>query len=182
MTLGKQRTGIMRATKEQATVPQAIEYLPRFHGPGRKRSPTKRMRMAIGIVKDLETHQSVSNKPSSLCIRKKNISDKTHVNAAIPPIENSAPTARLPPKISVKRKIPITAFPHTALTGVLVYGLTTFQMLLPGKTPSRAYANVTLLAASMQPCPILNPAITVSARIHSAIFCVMHCIRYAAKG
>ena len=61
----------MRATKEQAIVPQAIEYLPKFHGPGRKRSPTKRTRMAMGIVKELETHESISKERLIPIIQKK---------------------------------------------------------------------------------------------------------------
>ena len=53
MTLGKQRIGIIKETKAHAIVPIAIEYLPKFHGPGLKRFPTKKTRMKMGMVKAL---------------------------------------------------------------------------------------------------------------------------------
>lgn len=53
VTLGKHRIGIMRATKLQPIVPMTTEYFPRFHGPGLKRSPTRKTRMKMGMVKAL---------------------------------------------------------------------------------------------------------------------------------
>jgi hypothetical protein len=53
VTLGKHRIGIMSKTKIHATLPIALEYFPRFHGPGLKRLPTKKTRMKIGMVNAL---------------------------------------------------------------------------------------------------------------------------------
>jgi len=46
----------MSATNADATVPIGMENLPRFQGPGRKRLPTKKTRMKIGIVNALHLH------------------------------------------------------------------------------------------------------------------------------
>lgn len=43
----------MSATKADAMTPMGMENFPRFQGPGRKRFPTKKTRMKMGIVKAL---------------------------------------------------------------------------------------------------------------------------------
>lgn len=43
--------GTMTMTKAQPTTPMGIENLPRCQGPLRNLSPTKKMRMKIGITK-----------------------------------------------------------------------------------------------------------------------------------
>ena len=53
VTLGKHRIGTMRMTNADATKPMGSDNLPRFQGPGRKRLPTKKTRMKIGVVKAL---------------------------------------------------------------------------------------------------------------------------------
>jgi hypothetical protein len=64
VTLGKQRIGIMSKTKAHATLPMALEYFPRFQGPGLKRLPTKKTRMKIGMVNAL-SHISRAITPCS---------------------------------------------------------------------------------------------------------------------
>lgn len=56
VTLGKQRMGTMRMTKAEAMTPTGILYLPRFQGPARKRLPTKKTRMKMGVVKARYKH------------------------------------------------------------------------------------------------------------------------------
>lgn len=51
--LGKHRIGIISKTNPHATLPIALEYFPRFQGPGLKRFPTRKTRMKIGIVNAL---------------------------------------------------------------------------------------------------------------------------------
>lgn len=98
VTLGSIRIGTINVTKAQANVPIGILAGPRFHGPGLKRSPTKKTRIAIGIVKATK--------------------------AATAPIENKAPAASGPPKMRRSITIPIMVLNQTALTGVRVCRLT----------------------------------------------------------
>ena len=60
------------------------------------------------------------------------------IYAAMAPTENKAPMVSVPPKMRRSMMQPITTLNHTALTGVLVYGLTLLYHFEPGKTPSRA--------------------------------------------
>lgn len=53
VTLGKQRMGTMSMTNAEAMVPMGIEKRPRFQGPGRKRLPTRKTRIKMGMVKAL---------------------------------------------------------------------------------------------------------------------------------
>lgn len=110
--LGSIRIGTMRTTKAHEAPPMNMLYLPRFQGPGLNRSPTKNTRIDIGIVKA--------------------------TNAAIAPIENKAPTARGPPKISKVIRIPTHVLNQTAFTGVSVVLLTRLIQEEPGRQPSRA--------------------------------------------
>lgn len=48
----------MRATKALAMQPMGILKTPKFHGPGRKRLPTKKTRMKIGVVKATKAAQA----------------------------------------------------------------------------------------------------------------------------
>jgi hypothetical protein len=52
--LGKHNIGTMSATNTDASAPMGIDTLPRFHGPGRNRLPTKKTRMNIGMVNALQ--------------------------------------------------------------------------------------------------------------------------------
>ena len=61
VTLGKQSIGTMSMTKAEAMMPMGMEKCPRFQGPGRKRLPTKKTRMKIGVVKALTLLDSVFN-------------------------------------------------------------------------------------------------------------------------
>lgn len=123
VTLGKQRIGTINKTKAHAETPIGILALPRFHGPGRNLLPTKKTLIKIGRVKATK--------------------------AAMAPIENRAPTARSPPKISRVMTMPIIALNQTALTGVLVWRLTFLIMRERGpKQSSLAYAKVTREAAT----------------------------------
>lgn len=90
--LGSIKIGTMMTTNAQETPPTYMLYLPRFHGPGLNRSPAKNTRIDIGIVKA--------------------------TNAATAPIENRAPTAKGPPKISNVIRIPMHVLNQTAFTGV----------------------------------------------------------------
>lgn len=123
VTLGKHRMGTINATKAHADAPIGKLALPRFHGPGRNLLPTKNTLMKTGRAK--------ATKP------------------AIAPIENRAPTARSPPKMSRVMRIPIVALNQTALTGVLVCRLTCLMVPERGpKQSSLAYAKVTREAAT----------------------------------
>jgi hypothetical protein len=42
--------GTMRSTKAEATTPIGTLKRPRFQGPGRKREPTKKTRIKIGVI------------------------------------------------------------------------------------------------------------------------------------
>lgn len=71
-------------------------------------------------------------------------------NAAIAPIENRAPAASSPPKISTAMAMPTAVLNHTALTGVRVWRFTRLVTLDSGpKQSSREYANVTREAATL---------------------------------
>jgi hypothetical protein len=59
VTLGKHIIGIISKTKAHPTMPTALEYFPKFQGPGRNLSLTKKTRIKIGIVKALH-HVSIS--------------------------------------------------------------------------------------------------------------------------
>lgn len=85
----------MSTTNAQAAAPMGREYRPRFHGPGRKRFPTRKTRMKIGIV--------------------------NATKAATAAMLKIALMAYVPPKISRVRRIPIAVLNQTALTGVLVW-------------------------------------------------------------
>jgi hypothetical protein len=50
---GRHKIGTMSATKADAITPIGIENFPRCHGPGRKRLPTKKTRMKMGMVNAL---------------------------------------------------------------------------------------------------------------------------------
>jgi hypothetical protein len=141
---GKQRIGVITRMKEQAIMPIGLLNFPKCHGPRRKRLPTKNVLMKIGIVKA--------------------------TYAAIAPTENIAPIATGPPNIKQSKQIPTLVLNQTAFTGVYVYLLTLLIQKDIGKHPSRAYAKVTLDAATMQPCPILKPQQIVMARTASAVF------------
>lgn len=127
--------GTINATNADATNPMDMLNLPRFHGPGLNLFPTKKTRMKIGVVKATK--------------------------AAHAPMLKIAPMVRLPPNINKSSKHPIPVLSQTALTGVRVCTLTCFQRFDKGKQSSRAYANVTLEAAIIQPWPIANPAMIV---------------------
>ena len=142
VTLGKHRMGTMSMTNAEATMPVGMEKRPRFHGPGRKRLPTKKTRMKIGVVKALVVLALPSLKTDPV---------ETYTKAAMAPMLNSAPIAISPPKMSSKQAMPTAQFNHTAFTGVCVCLLTLLQILLSGKQSSRAYAKVTRLAAIMHP-------------------------------
>ena len=51
VVVGNIRIGTINATNAQAAHPIGRLNRPKFHGPGRKRFPTKNTRMKIGIVK-----------------------------------------------------------------------------------------------------------------------------------
>lgn len=125
MTLGKFKMGIMRATKAEATTPIGILKTPKFHGPGLNLLPTKNTRMKMGVQKA--------------------------TSAAMAPTEKRAPMEMDPPKMRSNMRIPRVVFAQTALTGVLVNGLTCFHRLEKGKQSSRAYAKVTRDAAIIHP-------------------------------
>lgn len=122
VAVGSINTGIIRATNAHAAPPIGMLNLPRFHGPGRKRSPTKNTRMKIGILKA--------------------------VYAATAPMEKSAPAATGPEKMSRDRRMPMAVLNQTALTGVNVCLLTRLIQNEAGKQSSRAYAKVTLEEAT----------------------------------
>src|SRR5271155_4565768 len=94
VTAGKHRMGIMSPVKHEAREPMIKLNLPRCHGPRRKRLPTKKVRMKMGMVKATK--------------------------AAMAAMLKIAPIATLPPKMSRVRQIPMTVLNQTALTGVLV--------------------------------------------------------------
>lgn len=48
---GSIKIGTIKATNPHAAHPIGRLHLPKFHGPGRKRCPTKNTRMKIGMVK-----------------------------------------------------------------------------------------------------------------------------------
>lgn len=143
VTLGKQRIGTMSMTKAEAMVPVGMEKRPRFQGPGRKRLPTKKTRIKIGVVKALNLLDFFEDVKENERV--------THTKAPIAPMLNNAPIANSPPKMSSKQAMPTAQFNHTALTGVCVCLLTCLQTLLRGKQSSLAYAKVTRLAAIMHP-------------------------------
>ena len=89
-----------------------MEKIPRFQGPGRKRLPTKKTRMKIGVVKATKAVQA--------------------------PMEKMAPMLTSPPKMRRRRRMPTEQLSQTALTGVCVWRLTRFQYLERGKQSSRA--------------------------------------------
>ena len=70
VTLGKHKIGIMSKTKMHATLPIALEYFPKFQGPGLKRLPTKKTRIAMGIVNAL-SDVSKARTPSSPALTQK---------------------------------------------------------------------------------------------------------------
>jgi len=107
---GKHRIGTIKATKALAIHPIGMLSFPKFQGPGRKRLPTKKTLMKMGVVKATK--------------------------AASAPILKMAPMARLPPKIRRSRQHPTALLNQTALTGVWVTVLTCFQYLEKGKQPS----------------------------------------------
>lgn len=110
--LGNIRTGTIRATNAQAAAPIGKLNLPKFHGPARNLSPTKNIRMNIGMV------------------------NATKADTA--PMEKSAPTAVGPPKRSKVIKMPMMVLNQAALTGVFVCWLTRLIHHEQGKQPSRA--------------------------------------------
>src|SRR5689334_18796326 len=120
----------MSATKADANAPIGIENFPRFHGPGRNLLPTKKTRMKMGIVNALQSHDQQSHLQTPTSIPTSGKDSSTHTKAAIAPIENSAPIAKSPPKISSSNRIPIAQLNHTAFAGVCVYLFTFFQYVL----------------------------------------------------
>lgn len=104
--------GIMRRTKAEATTPTGMLARPRFHGPARKRLPTKKTRMKIGVVKAKK--------------------------AASAPMLKMASIAAPPAKMSSRTRQPIAVLNQTAFTGVFVFGCTFFQSEDSGKQSSRA--------------------------------------------
>ncbi len=98
VTLGNIKTGTMSNTNAQAILPMTMLYLPKFQGPGLNLLPTKKTRIKMGIV--------------------------NATKAATAAMENRAPAASGPPNISKVMQIPILVLNQTALTGVLVCGLT----------------------------------------------------------
>lgn len=86
--------GTISATKALAIHPIGMLNRPRFHGPGRKRFPTKNTLIKMGKVNATKAAQA--------------------------PMENIAPIARDPPKISSKRAHPMAVLNQTAFTGVCV--------------------------------------------------------------
>ena len=118
----------MTRMNEQAIIPIGLLNLPKCHGPCRKRFPTKNTRMKMGIVKA--------------------------TYAAMAPTEKMAPIAIGPPKIKSSKQIPTDVLNQTAFTGVCVCLLTRLIQKDAGKHPSRAYAKVTLEAATIQPWPM----------------------------
>lgn len=153
---GKHKIGIITRMKEQAIMPIGLLNLPKCHGPRRKRSPTKNVLMKIGIVKA--------------------------TYAAMAPTEKIAPIATGPPKIKRSKQMPIVVLNQTALTGVYVILLTLLIHQEPGKQPSRAYAKVTLDAATIHPWPMEKAQTIVKARTARAIFWGMTWMRYEAHG
>lgn len=103
--------GTMRSTNPHPTVPIGVLNFPRCHGPLRNLSPTKKMRIMMGMVKA--------------------------TYAAIAAMENKAPAAMGPPKMRRVERMPMVMFAMTAFTGVLVCGFTCFQMCERGKQSSR---------------------------------------------
>lgn len=51
VVVGSIKTGTINATNAHAAHPIGRLNRPKFHGPGRKRSPTKNTRMKMGMVK-----------------------------------------------------------------------------------------------------------------------------------
>lgn len=92
--VGSIRIGTINATNAHATHPIGRLNRPKFHGPGRKRFPTKNTRMKIGMVKATK--------------------------AATAPMEKRAPAGTGPAKMRRVRAMPMALLNHTALTGVLV--------------------------------------------------------------
>ena len=92
LTLGKQSMGTISATNPQANAPIGILALPRFHGPGLNRFPTKNTLMKIGMV--------------------------NATKAATAAIEKIAPMATVPPNMSSVMAIPMVVLNQTAFTGV----------------------------------------------------------------
>ena len=109
---GKHKIGIMSTTNALATLPITRLYRPRCQGPARKRFPTKKTRMKIGVVKAKK--------------------------AASAPMEKMASIAAPPAKMRRRTRQPMAVLNQTALTGVLVFWLTCFQMRERGKQSSRA--------------------------------------------
>lgn len=98
VTLGNIKIGTMSKTNAQAILPMTMLYFPKFQGPGLNLLPTKNTRIKMGIV--------------------------NATKAATAAIENRAPAAILPPNINKVMQIPRPVLNQTALTGVLVCGLT----------------------------------------------------------
>lgn len=117
VVVGSIKTGTINATNAHAAHPIGRLKRPRFHGPGRKRFPTKNTRMKIGIVKATK--------------------------AATAPMEKRAPAGTGPAKIRRERAMPMAVLNHTALTGVLVCWFTRLIQDENGRQSSRAYAKVT---------------------------------------
>jgi len=130
--------------KAQAIPPIGLLNLPKCHGPGRKRSPTKKTRIIMGIVKA--------------------------TIAAMAPTEKMAPIETEPPNIRRRRRIPIIVLNQTAFTGVYVVLFTFLIQDENGKQSSRAYAKVTRDAAIIQPWPMEKPHTMVRPKIARAIF------------
>lgn len=93
--------GTMSVTNADPTAPMGMLKRPKFQGPGRKRSPTKKTRMTMGMVKATKAAQA--------------------------PMLKIAPMARSPPNMSRRSRIPTLVLAQTAFTGVLVRVLTWAQ-------------------------------------------------------
>ena len=112
VTLGNIRIGTIKATNAHAAVPIGRLALPRCQGPLLNRSPTKKTRMNIGMVKATK--------------------------AATAAIEKRAPAASDPPKTRSVMRMPMVVLNHTALTGVWVCLFTRLIQKEKGKQSSRA--------------------------------------------
>jgi len=66
VTLGKHKMGTMSATNALAIAPIGRLKRPRFQGPGRKRLPTKKTRMKIGVVKAMKAAQAAMLKTAPM--------------------------------------------------------------------------------------------------------------------
>lgn len=133
VTAGKQRTGMISATQEQAIIPTGFEKRPRFQGPIPRTSIHSKWVHAFAVMYIRLPGLNLS--PATTSFRK--TGNVKAIYCAMAPILKTAPIAIGPANIRRPNKAPMVVTNQTATTGVLVLWWTFFNHRLPGRAPSR---------------------------------------------